>query len=146
MKIRKKIYLGVTEGKWRCDGRIEEEKCLSNIKTSEQSKNIPRFRCEKCDFDFCLKCFEHHKIDYKNYVINNKYNFRAHEHPLVFLGNTDTDWFCNANKFRDGCINGFNKVEKHINTPRFRCKNCDFDLCLHCFQYYDVLQKRCSIF
>lgn len=139
-------YLGVTDTKWWCNGRIEEEKCLSNITGFGQTKNIPRFRCDKCDFDFCLKCFEKHKVNLREFVINNKYRFRAHPHVLVYMGKTETEWFCDAKKFRDGCINGIDKVGKNPNMPRFRCGKCDFDLCLHCFQYYDVLQSRCSIF
>lgn len=139
-------YLGITNANWWCNGRIEEEKCLSKITKFGQTGNIPRFRCDKCDFDLCLKCFEHHKIESREFIVNKKYKFRAHEHNLVYLGKTNSEWFCDGKKFRDGCLNGIKKVSKNVDIPKFRCDKCDFDLCVHCFEYYDVIKSRCSIF
>jgi hypothetical protein len=45
---------------WACDGRNLEKKCLSGINGFNQTNSIPRFRCEKCDFDLCKKCMNYY--------------------------------------------------------------------------------------
>ena len=47
---------------------------------------------------------------------------------------TSLDWYCDGRKLELGCYS-----ERHIfsaNEPRFRCHDCDFDLCDKCIVHY----------
>ena len=54
---------------WACDGRKFKTKCLSGITTVGQNKGIPRFRCEKCNFDLCKKCMDYYHSKKENCLI-----------------------------------------------------------------------------
>jgi E3 ubiquitin-protein ligase Mdm2 len=51
-----------------------------------------------------------------------------HIHPLYFTRKT-TSWNCDGTRIRSG---GCAKGNKTVGTPRFRCEECDFDLCELC--------------
>ena len=54
-------YLDKTKDNgWACDGRNLKEKCLSGIVGFNESKDLERFRCEKCDFDLCRNCMDYY--------------------------------------------------------------------------------------
>lgn len=54
----------------------------------------------------------------------------CHPHPLVFMNSKS--WTCDGKKL-GGCLS---KNPHHQIISRFRCKNCDFDLCNNCaFKY-----------
>ena len=58
------VYKGITSDlRWKCDG----SKCFSD-KNDFNNKNdtIPRFRCDKCDYDLCLNCFNYYSNVEKN--------------------------------------------------------------------------------
>ena len=46
---------------WACDGKNLINKCYSGITHFYHMGNIPRFRCQKCDFDLCENCMEHYR-------------------------------------------------------------------------------------
>lgn len=74
-----------------------------------QSK--PRARCNYCDFDVCIDCAN-----------NIKVNSRFHNHTLINATLSKHNWIC------DVC-----KIHYDNNTVlRYRCDNCDFDVCCYC--------------
>lgn len=104
---------------WGCDGRHEEGGCLSGITGFGQSAGINRFCCNPCDFDYCEKC----------YVRRAGAKHCSNGHPLIPLGTTkNTGWVCN--KIDEGCKRG----DKTKGVNRYRCEECDYDLCDICHQ------------
>jgi len=67
------------------------------------------------------------------------YKATTHNHPLKYLDTTmDNSWRCNANYLPGGCLSGSNNINKSKNFKRFRCMQCDYDLCEKCMlKYYD---------
>ena len=73
---------------------------------------IDRYRCEICDFDICNNC-------------KNRYcflNVKLHEHLLYDSTLKETMWKCNI------C----NILHLPGDIRRYRCDQCDFDVCKDC--------------
>lgn len=140
-------FLGVSNENWFCDGRSMPEKCYSGKNNYELSREVPRFRCQQCDFDLCLECMKHYIILGKNYIINNEYTCSEHKHPMIYMGITSDRWYCNGKSFNRKCFSGITGFDQTGNIPRFRCDKCDFDFCINCFDYYSNVEKKdCNIF
>lgn len=106
---------------WACDGRDEDAGCASKITGFRQTKGMNRFRCERCDFDYCEKC----------YFLRTGAKLCLKGHPLVPLGTTrDNGWSCDNSRMSIGCM----RENKTKGINRYRCEQCDFDLCDLCFQ------------
>ena len=147
-KVHKHLikYLGITDSKWYCNGKNLEDNCYSGITNLGQNRNIPRFRCEKCDFDLCLNCMNHYIIKGKKYNLNEYYKSTMHEHPLIYIGVTNVSWCCDIKGIKKNCLSGIKSYTKS-KIPRFRCYKCDFDICINCFDYYSNVEKdNCFIF
>ncbi|KAH3745351.1 hypothetical protein Pelo_13257 [Pelomyxa schiedti] len=41
---------------WACDGRKRSGGCRRGMVGFNQSRGVPRFRCDTCDYDLCDKC------------------------------------------------------------------------------------------
>ena len=148
-KVHKHLlkFLGVSNENWFCDGRSLPEKCYCGKNDYETRRDIPRFRCQECDFDLCLECMKNHIILGQNYIINNKYTCSEHKHPMVYMGITHDRWYCNGKSFNRKCFSGITGFDQTENIPRFRCDQCDFDFCINCFDYYSNVEKNnCIIF
>ena len=50
----------MTTCSWNCDGKNLPKGCYS--KDSDFNKTVPRYRCDKCDFDLCDKCIVNYII------------------------------------------------------------------------------------
>ena len=77
-----------------------------------------------------------------NKIVKKKIKFELGEtcmtsvHPHVMTYMTSYSWRCDGRKLPHGCYSidySFNR-----NVPRFRCHNCDFDLCDKCVVNYIV--------
>lgn len=115
------IPLGTTKDNgWACDAR-KDGGCLSGITDFRQTKGMNRFRCEKCDFDYCDKC----------YILRTGHKLCMKGHPLVPLGTTkDNGWGCDMKSSKAGCL----RDNKTKGVDRYRCEACDYDLCDLCYQ------------
>ena len=121
---------------WECDGKDMQEKCQSGITNFNQTYGIPRFRCEKCNFDLCENCMNFHKKNNK-YEINKLYNVTCHIHPLIYLGvNFNDGWTCSGNTLEEKCFSGITDFYQTDGFDRFRCNECNFDLCINCMDFY----------
>jgi hypothetical protein len=138
-------YLDTTmDNGWTCDGQKINGGCLLGLDNINKSKNIKRFRCEQCDYDLCEKCMMKYyddKCKIKNdnsnnrsfYLFGNKYYSKVHPHPLIFLDKShDNGWSCDIKQCFSGAADDF----LSYGLPRFRCAECDFDLCENCMNYY----------
>ena len=141
-------YLGVIGSRWVCDGSKLEKKCFSGITDFNQTKIIPRFNCKKCDFDLCLKCMDKYLIKSENHIINDEYTSPKYKHSLKYIGINKDKWRCDGKGLFQDCLSNLNDVDVHPNVPRFRCDQCDFDLCINCFDYYSNVndEPNCCIF
>ena len=141
------IFLDKSEDNgWACNGKDLINGCFSGITGFNQSEGIPRFRCEKCDFDLCENCMNHYKKKIY-YEINHSYKTAAHPHGLIYLGKSiDGSWLCDGKKSKEGCFSGLTDFHQTKGVERFRCEKCDFDLCKNCMDYYHASKKGCIIF
>jgi len=113
--------LGTTEDNgWACDGR-NDGGCLRGITDFHQTKGLNRFRCKTCDFDYCDKC----------YALRTGAKLCTRGHPLVPLGTSkDKGWGCDNASTKEGCL----RENKTQGVDRYRCEDCDYDLCDLCYQ------------
>lgn len=113
--------LGTTEDNgWACDGR-NDGGCLRGITDFHQTKGLNRFRCKTCDFDYCDKC----------YALRTGAKLCTRGHPLVALGTSkDKGWGCDNASTKEGCL----RENKTQGVDRYRCEDCDYDLCDLCYQ------------
>ena len=140
-------YVGTTKVEWFCNGKyLKDSTC--EMKDYKLHSDMPKFRCEKCDFDLCLDCMNKNLIKSKKYIINTEYTCSKHQHPLIYMGVTNSNWKCDGNGLMKNCISGITKIGQAEGMPRFRCEKCDFDLCINCFDYYSNIENStdCTLF
>ena len=81
-------------------------------------------------------------IKRQEYTVNNEYNCKEHEHPLKYMGVTEEEWKCGANALTHNCITETTGTGEVITKlPRFKCENCDFNMCINCFEFYSNCKK-----
>jgi len=142
------VFLDKTKDEgWSCDGKDLEKKCFSGITGFNQTFGMPRFRCEKCNFDLCENCMDNYKCR-ENYEMNQSYKVSAHHHPLKYLGTTQNNdgWACDGRKLKNKCLSEITDFRQTKGIERFRCEKCDFDLCRNCMDYYYFHKDKCTIF
>lgn len=102
------------------DATNDKSDWICNICFRKYNKKTEgRYRCNNCKFNICLKC----KILEENgYIFNNIFKSNSHKHILRDMTFADHDWKC------DQCSKLYNKKTER----RFRCDNCDYDLCNDC--------------
>ena len=107
------------------------EYCDENKKVIEHEKNNDKYHLE-----MALKYIK------KNKIVKKKIKFEMGEtcmtsvHPHIMTYMTTYNWNCDGRKLPHGCYSmnySFNR-----DVPRFRCHNCDFDLCDKCVVNYLV--------
>ena len=112
---------------WYCSICQNKDKSFFN--------NMLSFQCKKCEYELCYDCILIH--DYR--VVNDKMLKKAakgkkvyvstHPHYLLLSGKEDRyegknyDWIC------DVC-----KASSSENIYSFHCKDCEYDVCLKCFE------------
>lgn len=118
--------LGTTrDNGWACDGRRSEGGCKGDVTKKARSYGKNRFRCQQCDFDLCESCFlaKLAQCNCKN------------GHPMTPLGLSRDNgrWFCDGRKEVGGCKSGITGPRQSVGVNRFRCDECDYDLCEKCY-------------
>ena len=61
----------------------------------------------------------------------NEYICGCHAHPLRQV-NEDNGWACDGRKAEGGCLNKCTDFHQSKGWARYRCGNCDYDLCDKC--------------
>lgn len=140
------VFLDKTKDNgWACDGRKLIDNCFTGITGFQQTKGISRFRCDECDFDLCEKCMNHYRREIF-YEINKSYKASVHQHDLICLGKSDEDdWLCDGKNY-GGCMSGITGFYQTKGVERFRCDDCNFDLCKNCMDFYYSPKKGCITF
>ena len=87
-----------------------------------------------------MKFIKGHKIEKKKIkfelgetvmTINNKYNRLIYQKIQY---KTSLSWTCDGKDLEHGCYSVYYHFP--ITQPRFRCSQCDFDLCDKCIVHY----------
>ncbi len=133
------------QGKWE-----DLEKHFSECENSFRCCEYKKFGCDFCGnykqckehednevkthFDKVIEYNETHVI--KNDIqvrfdYNEKYKVKVHEHPLLFQ--KSSTWSCNGYLLKGGCLSPRFDFKT---LYRFRCDDCDFDLCPYCMMKY----------
>ena len=94
---------------WICD--------ICNTEYTNESE--VSFRCKLCNFDICKNC---KSLEESGATIDYVFLSKSHSHLLKDENKKDNTWFC------DVC----SKSYKRNNSKRFRCSECNFNLCDDC--------------
>ena len=118
-------FTSVNSPGWVCDGKYLPEKCISELKgkTTAQISRDSRYRCDLCDYDLCVPCYNY----YMSLFVDRK-----HPHPLSRY-NCDNGWLCNGKYSHGGCKQNIQTYGQSYGMTRYRCDACDFDLCDLCY-------------
>ena len=102
-----------------------------NLKVIEHEKNNDKYHLE-----MALKYIKTNKIVKKKikFVLGEKCKTTVHPHEMTYM--TSYNWNCDGRDLPHGCYS----VESYFNRsiPRYRCIDCDFDLCDKCIVHYAV--------
>jgi len=61
----------------------------------------------------------------------NEYAVSCHPHSLKLNG-SDNGWACDGRKAEGGCLNKCTDFHQTKGWARYRCDQCDYDLCDKC--------------
>ena len=141
-------FIGESEEEWVCDGKDKSEiKCLSGITKSGKNEGIPRFNCKKCNFNLCENCMNYFKKHFV-YESTESYYARGHGHPFILCSekNNSSNWTCKGKELGNKCFSGLEGCTLNEKYKRFKCQECDFNLCKNCMDHYFEKKKGCFIF
>jgi len=105
---------------------------------------------ENCHWKGMLKEYDDHLIkDHnknnvpENFELYKYYKATCHEHPLKYLDTTmDNGWACDGKDLPSKCLSGIKGFKQTKGIKRFRCIQCNYDLCELCLKkYYDDKYK-----
>jgi len=71
------------------------------------------------------------------YRVGEEYKASVHRHPLKYV--EKEGWVCNGMSISGGCKSKFTPSGRFKQTKgerRFRCSDCDYDLCVKCLEAY----------
>jgi len=118
------LYRNYVSNGWACDGRKAGD-CKRGITGFGLSAGIVRYRCTLCDFDLCDLCKDHWASEVPGTIVT--------VHPHILHRNfRDNGWACDGRKLEGKCRSGITGMQQSKGLSRFRCNDCDFDLCGQC--------------
>jgi len=85
-----------------------------------------KFYCEECDDYFCDACLNIEKIGLKS---------DCHQH-ILNLVDRDNGWGCDGRNTSSSCLSGITGFRQTNGMSRYRCDDCDFDLCEKCMIFH----------
>ncbi|KAH3744260.1 hypothetical protein Pelo_14345 [Pelomyxa schiedti] len=135
------VYLGTSRNNgWGCDGRKLPGGCkrARSRGPGGNTSGLPRWRCRRCDFDLCDMCADALRL---RDMPHRLAAVSVHDHALLNVVN-DNGWACDARALPRGCARGITAFRQTGGMERWRCDECDFDLCdldmrAYLLQYWD---------
>ena len=137
---------------YKCEWKGEWENLENHLNECKFSIRYCKYKSIGCEFyDESKKVIEHEKnndhyhleMALKYIKINNivkqdiKFKIgetcRVSVHPHIMTYTIGQAWKCDGGKLSNGC---YSKSNKFNNSSRFRCEECDFDLCNKCIVHY----------
>jgi len=97
------------------------------VKEHEQSN-------DKYHLDLALKFIKDNKIEKKKIKFELGETVMTTVHPHIMTYKTSFNWNCDGRHLEHGCYSI--NYSFPMSKPRFRCTNCDFDLCDECIIHY----------
>ena len=97
------------------------------VKEHEQSN-------DKYHLDLALKFIKDKKIEKRKLKFELGEQVMTTVHPHIMTYKTSFDWYCDGRHLEHGCYSG--DYSFSYDKPRFRCSECDFDLCDKCIVHY----------
>ena len=92
------------------------------------AEDVGTFRCpaEDCEeAGVCNQCWSKHQ---SRFLVKC-----PHNHSLIPVGTTEGgEWNCDGRSLPNRCVRGITEWDDTNNVPRFRCHQCDYDLCDGC--------------
>ena len=83
-----------------------------------------------------MKFIKGHKIEKKKIKFELEETVMTTVHPHRMTYKTSSDWYCDGRRLEHGCFS--RNFIFPVTKPRFRCDECDFDLCDKCIVHYLV--------
>ena len=120
--------LGYRECKYKSIGC---EYIGESSKVSEHEKSNDKYH-----LDLALKFIK------DNNIVKRKIRFELGEtcmttcHPHIMTYMTSYNWVCDGRDLENGCYS--EETRFSLYKPRFRCVQCDFDLCDKCIVHYVI--------
>ena len=84
--------------------------------------------------NLAMKFVKDHKIEKKKIKFELGETVMTTVHPHKMTYKTSLDWYCDGRRLEHGCYSG--NYSFPVTKPRFRCSQCDFDLCDKCIVHY----------
>ena len=98
-----------------------------NAKLAEHEQSNDKYHLE-----LAMKFISDKKIKELKFEIGKTCMTTCHPHVLTYM-KTDGEWFCDGKYLKGGCLSS----KRYFTTKhRFRCSECDFDLCNKCVMHY----------
>jgi hypothetical protein len=111
---------------WHCDGRKETTKCKSGDGSYSSVKNMKRWRCDECDFDYCGPCYDNKVfLDRRPSEVNPLYDSSIdHETNNCIQSKRKCLWIGR----KDAMIGDFNETFNYnISSFLFLLNDCCYD-------------------
>ena len=89
-------------------------------------------------FEMALKFIKENKIEKTKIKFELGYKIKVNCHPHEMMYMTSFDWCCDGRKLPHGCYGYSQDTVFPMTKARFRCRQCDFDLCEKCVVHYFV--------
>ena len=86
--------------------------------------------------NLAMKFIKGHKIEKKKIKFELEETVMTTVHPHRMTYKTSSDWYCDGRRLEHGCFS--RNFIFPVTKPRFRCDECDFDLCDKCIVHYLV--------
>ena len=86
--------------------------------------------------NLAMKFIKGHKIEKKKIKFELGETVMTTVHPHKMTYKTSSDWYCDGRRLEHGCFS--RNFIFPVTKPRFRCDECDFDLCDKCIVHYLV--------
>ena len=86
--------------------------------------------------NLAMKFIKGHNIEKKKIKFELEETVMTTVHPHRMTYKTSSDWYCDGRRLEHGCFS--RNFIFPVTKPRFRCDECDFDLCDKCIVHYLV--------
>ena len=101
----------------------------NNIKVKEHEQSNDKYH-----LDLALKFIKDKKIEKRKLKFELGEQVMTTVHPHIMIYKTSLDWYCDGRHLEHGCYSS--DYSFSYDKPRFRCSECDFDLCDKCIVHY----------
>ena len=115
---------------------------ICNNKDKSFLDNTLSFHCHSCEYDLCQKCIEVHNYKYVNNMMlkhvpkGKKVYVSQHPHFLLLNSEQERNYPYDGTWICDIC-----KVDASSYVLSFHCKECNYDVCLNCYEKNSVIKE-----